>query len=126
MRTLLEKTIIILQIDIAEYQFMSDDLFADVDAENISKSIGQESSLEDGLNTYFCSGYKKRFNEFTIDFLSKKTFTKWVDIYTKERFIFNKWPLYVDPDKNKVPIPKELSEAARDVFVEYIWERVDE
>ncbi|MBQ5447077.1 MAG: VWA domain-containing protein, partial [Lachnospiraceae bacterium] len=109
-----------------DIHFGLDDLFADVDAENILKFIGQESSLEEGLNTYFCSGYKKRFNEFTIDFLSKKTFTKWVDIYTKERFIFNKWPLYVDPDKNKVPIPKELSEAARDVFVEYIWERVDE
>lgn len=32
----------------------------------------------------------------------------------------------VDPDNNEVSISKELSEAAREAFVDYIWERTDE
>ena len=37
-----------------------------------------------------------------------------------------RWSLYVDDNKKEVPISKELSEAARDAFVEYIWEKADE
>ena len=104
-----------------ESEFSLEDLYADVDAVNLYNMIINGYSIEGAVRVYYYSEYLKRFTIF-IDNKDRKSFSKNVSVYTSNDYCdFFHWPLF---EQDKCYYVKSQCEAARDAYVDYIFERV--
>ncbi len=107
--------------------FSLEDMYADVDAYNVYV-LSESRTLAQAFSDYYETGYRKRFTRFT-ESRSQKEMEDRVEIFTKERFLGNRFPLFEENDAKADGIlhsyTKEQSAAARDSFVEYIMAQIE-
>lgn len=111
---------------IGDKSFKFDDLYADVDAYNVFVILEDEDedSLKDAFSSYYDSGYNKRFTSFTNDW-DEDRISDLVYIYTKNNYLGKiHWPLF-ERDGVIYNFSKEQSKAARDAFVDFLMERIN-
>ncbi len=107
--------------------FSLEDMYADVDAYNIYV-LAEQGTLAQAFSDYYETGYQTRFTTFT-EYRSQKEIEERVEIFTKETFLGNRFPLFEENDAKSDRIlhtySKEQSAAARDGFVEYIMTQIE-
>ncbi len=111
---------------IGQDSFSMKDLYADIDAYNIYILLHEDPdvSLTETLLYYYDDGYKERYSTFTNGWdkyrISKLTYT-----YTKNKFMsVLHWPLF-ERDGISYNFTDSQSEAARDAFVQFLMERIE-
>lgn len=99
--------------------FNMNDVYADVDADNIYDLLQQDFSIRQAFSTYYEDSIDKRFILFTNSW-SKEKIEKTVEIYTNGTYFGVVWPLF-----NGKKFEEAQSKAARDAFVEFLMEMVE-
>ncbi len=99
------------------HTFDIDDVYADTDAYNVYKLLKDGKTMKEALDSYYKTGYSKRYSEFTNNW-SEAKIKDITYIYTKNKYMgVIQWQLFDHDFKTK------QSEAARDAFTEFLLER---
>lgn len=105
-----------------DIHFKREDMYSDVDAQNIFKLIKEHGNIN-VLEEYFSYGYKKRFSMF-VDNKDLVDISNEVLLYTWPRYGIHIWPLFKDYNEMPIEIPVSLSMAARNAYVQYLYGRI--
>lgn len=99
------------------HTFDIDDVYADTDAYNLYKILKAGKTMEEALDSYYKTGYLKRYSKFT-NYWDEATIKEKTFVYTQNKYLLVfSWPLL----KYTFNIYQSL--AARDAFAEFLLER---
>lgn len=103
-----------------EYRFNMNDVFADVDAENLFDILERGTHIEETFFEYFEEGYEKRFTTFTKG-CGRTEIWEITNIYAEYKYLnLVKWPLL-----KAVSISEEQSYAATDAYTDFLMEMIE-